>query len=119
MVTFSSARTPGNSLVMFFISSRKSLMSFSATAPPARAGGDGSEEPTAAQCAQRLLLLVDLLLLEVAGLDQHFVKVFLGDDMRGEQDGWDVLLVVVHHLAAGVDRLAGCDVDRHLDGLVP
>src|SRR5438045_9533583 len=95
MVTSSGARTPGNSLVMPFISSRTSLMSCSAAAARLRA----------AAVAVRWLLAVDLLLLQVAALDQHLVEILLGDDVRREQDGGNVLLVVVHHLAPGVDGL--------------
>src|SRR5205823_6645701 len=92
-VTFSSARTPGNSLVMFLISSRYSLMVFPCT-PPARAGGEG--------CCR--LLLIDLRLLQVAALDQHVVEVLFGDDDGREQHRRHVLLVVVHHLAAEIGR---------------
>src|SRR6267378_5847084 len=135
MVTSSSARTPGNSLVMPLISSRTSLMSCSAAA--ARLRGGGSEEARGARKARpaagrrrarrrngvsrvavRRLLPVDLLLLQIAALDQHLVEILLGDDVRREQDGGNVLLVVVHHFPPRVDGLALGDGDRHLDGLV-
>src|SRR3990172_1127358 len=108
--TSSSAFTPGNSFVMFRVSSKRSPM----CAP--RSSGPGAD---AGPSRGRLLLLpVHLPLLQIAALDQHVVEVVLRDDDGFEQHRRHVLLVVVDGLAAGLDGLAVREVVRHLDGLL-
>src|SRR3990172_12242548 len=100
-VTFWSALTPGNSLLMPFISRMKSSIALPLS------------------LARRSLLSVHLPLLEIAALDEDVVEVVLGDDDGLQEHGRDRLLVVEDRPPLGVDGLAVGEVDRHLDGPLP
>src|SRR5450756_650456 len=117
-LTSLSALTPGNSLVIWFISRTKSSIpstfhiSLSPACPSGTHWGSGASPLPGSYNG---FLLVDVSLQEVSAVDQLNVDIILGDSDGDQQDRRHIHCAVVDSLGSLGERLAGKHRHRGFD----